>query len=72
MITNIFVYSENLDWKVKPEEVNLYILLFEPRRVKTGLRGFRPGLTQTDLCSYRKDWMHELMDLERRGIVISV
>ena len=27
--------------------------LFEPRREKTGLRNFRPGLTQTGLCSYR-------------------
>ena len=26
---------------------------FEPRREKTGLRGFRPGLTQTDLYSHR-------------------
>ena len=25
----------------------------EPRREKTGLRGFRPGLTQTDLYSHR-------------------
>ena len=24
----------------------------EPRREKTGLRGFRPGLTQTDLYSH--------------------
>ena len=24
-----------------------------PRREKTGLRGFRPGLTQTDLFSHR-------------------
>ena len=27
--------------------------LFEPRREKTGLRGFRPGLTQTDLYGHR-------------------
>ena len=26
---------------------------FEPRREKTGLRGFRPGLTQTELYSHR-------------------
>ena len=26
----------------------------EPRREKTGLRGFRPGLTQTELYSHRK------------------
>ena len=27
--------------------------LREPRREKIGLRGFRPGLTQTDLYSHR-------------------
>ena len=26
----------------------------EPRSEKTGLRGFRPGPTQTGLCSHRK------------------
>ena len=26
----------------------------EPRREKTGLRGFRPGLTQTELYSHRR------------------
>ena len=30
----------------------LYVL----RHEKTGLRGFRPGLTQTVLCSYRR-WL---------------
>ena len=29
-------------------------LLIEPRSEKTGLRGFRPGLTQTGLYSHRK------------------
>ena len=29
---------------------------YEPRRVKTGLRGFRPGLTQTGLCGHRR-WL---------------
>ena len=28
--------------------------LFEPGRKKTGLRGFRPGLTQTGLYSLRR------------------
>ena len=28
---------------------------FEPRCEKTGLRGFRPGLTQTGLYSHRKE-----------------
>ena len=27
----------------------------EPRREKTDLRGFRPGPTQTDLYSHRKE-----------------
>ena len=30
-------------------------LIFEPRREKTGLRGLRPGLTQTDLYKHRKE-----------------
>ena len=31
-------------------------LIFEPRSEKTGLRGFRPGLTQTGLYSHRR-WL---------------
>ena len=31
------------------------VQLFEPRREKTGLRGFRPGPTQTGLYSLRKE-----------------
>ena len=31
----------------------LLITIIEPRRKKTGLRGFRPGPTQTSLCNYR-------------------
>ena len=30
------------------------LLLFEPSCEKTGLRGFRPGRTQTGLYSYRR------------------
>ena len=30
--------------------------LFEPRSEKTGLRSFRPGPTQTGLCSHRR-WL---------------
>ena len=33
--------------------VGLGVLLLEPRCEKTGLRGFRPGLTQTRLYNYR-------------------
>ena len=29
-------------------------MLSEPRREKTGLRGFRPGSTQAGLCSHRR------------------
>ena len=34
----------------------LYNRIFEPRSEKTGLRGFRPGPTQTGLYSYRR-WL---------------
>ena len=30
--------------------------LYEPCREKTGLQGFRPGLTQTELCKHRR-WL---------------
>ena len=33
----------------------LILLQIEPRREKTGLRGFRPGPTQTGLYSLRKE-----------------
>ena len=32
----------------------LWSFVFEPRYEKTGLRGFRPSLTQTGLYSFRK------------------
>ena len=32
------------------------IISYEPGREKTGLRDFRPGLTQTGLCSRRR-WL---------------
>ena len=28
--------------------------VYEPRCEKSGLRGFRPGQTQTELCSHRR------------------
>ena len=34
----------------------LKTMVNEPRCEKTGLRGFRPGPTQTGLCSYRR-WL---------------
>ena len=33
----------------------VHVILFEPRREKTGLRGFRPGPTQTGLYKLRKE-----------------
>ena len=33
-----------------------YSLFYEPRCEKTALRGFRPGPTQTGLCSHRR-WL---------------
>ena len=35
-------------------ETGVYLLTFEPCSEKTGLRGFRPGQTQTGLYSFRK------------------
>ena len=37
----------------------IYAVWFEPRRQKTGLRGFRPGPTQTGLYSHRR-WLRDL------------
>ena len=41
------------------ECISLYLTrlfrIFEPRREKTGLRGFRPGPTQTGMYSHRKE-----------------
>ena len=31
----------------------IYLMIIEPRRQKTGLRGFRPGPTQTGLYNHR-------------------
>ena len=33
-----------------------FINVFEPRSEKTGRRGFRPGPTQTEMCSHRR-WL---------------
>ena len=35
-------------------EVGIGTTIFEPRHEKTGLRGFRPGPTQTELYSHRR------------------
>ena len=33
----------------------IVVCIYEPRREKTGLRGFRPGPTQTGLYKLRKE-----------------
>ena len=42
------------DHKFKEVKTIYTPLYLEPRREKTGLRGFPPGLTQTGLYSFRK------------------
>ena len=44
--------SDNTTVLIESRYSNL--TLFEPRRQKTGLRGFRPGPTQTELYSHRR------------------
>ena len=45
-------------------------ILNEPRREKTGIWGFRPGLTKKPVCAAIEDgWMREISDYGRRGIV---
>ena len=44
----------------------------DSRREKTGLWGFRPGLTQADLYSHRSRLELSISDLWRRGIVLSL
>ena len=63
-----FIFSTDLgtllpftkEKKIKP--------IYEPCRGKTGLRGFRPGQTQTGLYIYRLESSH----LGRRGIVLGM
>ena len=46
-------------------------VIIEPRRQKTGLRGFRPGTSQSGLNSHRR-WLETWnFGLESRGIVLS-
>ena len=40
-------------------KLSTQILEYEPRCEKTGLQGFRPGLTQTGLYSHRR-WLEDL------------
>ena len=48
------VYKISLYGTVR--KIICFSLQYEPRSEKTGLRGFRPGPTQTGLCSYRR-WL---------------
>ena len=61
-----YIYGEEAVDRCLPEEAEkgLFTIVryhafnelvtFEPRCEKTGLRGFRPGPTQTGLCSHRR------------------
>ena len=44
---------------------------YEPRRETIGLRGFRPGLTQTDITVTEAGEKLEISNLRRRGTVLS-
>ena len=52
---------------IPAESVNTYVVitLFEPRCEKSGLRGFRPGPTQTGLYSHRR-WLEACNFVFRR------
>ena len=53
-------FNNGFIWKSEIKEFfflsHIHLLPIEPRRQKTGLRGFRPGPTQTGLYSHRK-WL---------------
>ena len=47
------------------------LVIFEPRRAKTGLSGFRPCPTQP-ACTVAEGYKPEIKDLESRRIVLFV
>ena len=48
--------TQNFNLSGEPHfAIHMITILNEPRREKTGLRGFRPGPTQTDLYQLRKE-----------------
>ena len=51
LIEMIQMSTHNLE-----KEVNIIFIINEPRHEKTGLRGFRPGPTQTRLYSHTR-WL---------------
>ena len=42
----------NTEWRELAQNISR-VSIYEPRLEKSGLRGFRPGLTQTGLYSHR-------------------
>ena len=52
--------------------VHIIVTFNEHVREKTNNLGFRPGQTQTALYSHRSKLEDGILDLERRGIVLSV
>ena len=53
-----FLYVPDLGLRLRNDIDHQYshTFIYEPRSEKTGLRGFRPGPTQTGLYSHRK-WL---------------
>ena len=51
-VNSIYLHEKQNDFNVHFE----YVPIYEPRSEKTGLRGFRPGPTQTGLYSHRR-WL---------------
>ena len=50
------IYSLMMVWVYTLHLFHVYLSgYYEPRREKTGLRGFRPGPTQTGLYKLRKE-----------------
>ena len=61
-VTKYFTESKNKQWQCNTGGYTVEIEImfdfethFEPRHEKTGLRGFRPGPTQTGLYKLRKE-----------------
>ena len=68
----MFSISLKLSIKFQPLkgiEIMEHCTIIEPRCEKTGLRGFRPGPTQTGLYSHRRWLGLEISDLDSSGIV---
>ena len=48
----ILIFGEILLYTHRGISSGMYVRVYEPRSEKTGLRGNRPGLTQTGLCNH--------------------